>query len=121
MQFPQDSPRPYVQLAQRCLSKEPKNRPNFVEVLYLCEEMYTCLLEGWRGLERHDIMCVRVMSNMGSNDEQSLLQHAALDQVDAQNGSRPLTEEILHSVRQVERRVSQSAIEMEEGDLNRTP
>ena len=95
MQFPQDSPRPYVQLAQRCLSKEPKNRPNFVEVLYLCEEMYTCLLEGWRGLERQE-----VKSNMGSVDQQQ----AALDQVAPQTASGPVTEELLTSVKQMARR-----------------
>lgn len=107
MQFPQDSPRPYVQLAQRCLSKEPKNRPNFVEVLYLCESMYLCLLEGWRGLERQE-----GKSQPDSVDKKQA--QAALEQVAPENGSRPLTEEFLSSVRQGERRVSQSAIEAED-------
>ena len=95
MQFPQDSPRPYVQLAQQCLSKEAQNRPHFVEVHYRCEEMYTCLLEGWGGLERQE-----VKSSMGSVDQQQ----AALDEVGPQNGSRPLTEEMLASVKALAQR-----------------
>ena len=46
MQFPPNSPRPYLQLAQRCLSKEPKSRPNFSEIFWSLTEMLTCFLDG---------------------------------------------------------------------------
>ena len=105
MQFPPNSPRPFVQLLQRCLAKEPENRPNFEEILSLLNEMYSCFMDGWRGLERQEVKSptttVRVQPQ----------QLAELDKIDPQFDSRPLTEEILRSARHDRRQTARGEIE----------